>query len=235
MKILNRTQIKYIVIVAMLIDHIAWGFVPMDTVLAQAMHAIGRLTGPTMAFFIAEGYVHTRNVRRYAARLGVFALLSWIPFTYFEYGRLPIYYDNFGSLCFGFTPGVIYTLFLALLALIVIHSNALAEPTKLCLLMLLLLLSTFGDWAVFDILFVIVFDRYRKDPKRTWGYFCVLAILNILCGSSYTFQIGVFFVPILLGLFYNGKSGSKAAFHKWFFYVFYPLHLIVLGVIRWAL
>ena len=32
---------------------------------------------------------------------------------------------------------------------------------------------------------------------------------------------------------YNGKGGSKSAFNKWFFYVFYPLHLIILGILKW--
>lgn len=79
---LNRNQMKYLVIVAMLIDHIAWSFVPMHTVLGQIMHFIGRLTGPTMAYFLAEGYLHTRNVKKYVTRLGIFALLSWIPFIF---------------------------------------------------------------------------------------------------------------------------------------------------------
>ena len=61
---LNRNQIKYIVILAMLIDHIAWAFVPLASWQGQIMHMIGRLTGPTMAYFIAEGYVHTRSMPR---------------------------------------------------------------------------------------------------------------------------------------------------------------------------
>ena len=56
--ILNRNQIKYIAIIAMIIDHIAWAFVPITSVLGQVMHVIGRLTGPTMAFMIAEGHGH---------------------------------------------------------------------------------------------------------------------------------------------------------------------------------
>ena len=79
---LNRNQIKYVVILAMLIDHIAWAFVPRVSWQGQIMHMIGRLTGPTMAYFIAEGYVHTRSVKKYAKRLAIFAVISWIPFTF---------------------------------------------------------------------------------------------------------------------------------------------------------
>lgn len=49
------------------------------------------------------------------------------------------------------------------------------------------------------------------------------------------FQFGVLLVPIMLRFAYNGESGGRAAVHKWFFYVFYPLHLAVLGFLRWGL
>ena len=74
---LNRNQLKYLVALAMLIDHAAWAFVPTASPAGQLMHLFGRLTGPTMAFFLAEGYLHTRDVKQYALRLGLFALLSW--------------------------------------------------------------------------------------------------------------------------------------------------------------
>ncbi|MBS7258550.1 hypothetical protein [Methanobrevibacter gottschalkii] len=44
------------------------------------------------------------------------------------------------------------------------------------------------------------------------------------------FRLGIFLVPFLL-LFYNGKPGSKASIHKWFFYIFYPTHLIFIGIL----
>ena len=51
---LNRNELKYLVIIAMLIDHIAWAFVPTASLLGQIMHIIGRLTGPTMAYMLAD-------------------------------------------------------------------------------------------------------------------------------------------------------------------------------------
>ena len=59
---LNRNELKYLVIIAMLIDHIAWAFVPTASLLGQIMHIIGRLTGPTMAYMLADGYYYTRSV-----------------------------------------------------------------------------------------------------------------------------------------------------------------------------
>ena len=116
---LNRNQLKYLVIVAMLIDHIAWAFVPTTSLLGQVMHFIGRLTGPTMAYMLVEGYCYTRNVKKYALRLGIFALLSWIPFSYFEYGKI------------GLQFGVIYTLFLSLLGIWLWDKGNCAKPVKI--------------------------------------------------------------------------------------------------------
>ena len=99
MRKLNRNELKYLAIAAMLIDHIAWGFVPLQSAAGQLMHFVGRLTGPTMAFFLAEGCIHTSNRRRYGLRLAIFALLSWPCFSWFETGHP-----------FRLQFGVIYTL-----------------------------------------------------------------------------------------------------------------------------
>ena len=81
---LNRNQIKYLVIIAMIIDHIATAFLPDESILAMIMHFVGRFTAPTMAYFIVEGYYHTKSVKKYVIRLAVFAAVSWLPFSYFE-------------------------------------------------------------------------------------------------------------------------------------------------------
>ena len=56
---LTAFQLKLIAITAMLIDHLAWYYVDLDTGLGQLLHMVGRLTAPIMCFFIAEGYRHT--------------------------------------------------------------------------------------------------------------------------------------------------------------------------------
>lgn len=226
---LNRNQLKYLVIAAMLIDHIAWAFVPTDTVLGQVMHFIGRLTGPTMAYFIAEGYCYTRSFKKYALRLGIFAFLSWIPFVYFEFGTffpLPMF-------------GVLYTLFLGLMA-IRLWDSKLNTAVKVFGIIGLCILSLFGDWPVFDVLWCLFFFCYRNDPKEKWiaffwvGLVCCLSVLGNDPWWSGLWMIGIFMVPFLIKHCYNGQSGSKHPFHKWFFYIFYPAHLAVLGVLRWV-
>ncbi len=225
---LNRNQLKYLVIVAMLIDHIAWAFVPTTSLLGQVMHFIGRLTGPTMAYMLVEGYCYTRNVKKYALRLGIFALLSWIPFSYFEYGKI------------GLQFGVIYTLFLSLLGIWLWDKGNCAKPVKILGIIGLCILSLFGDWPIFDVLYALFLFVYRNNPKDKWMAFCIITLF--CCADIFfarpwwgaLFQFGIFMVPLLIQFCYNGKSGSKKPFHKWFFYVFYPAHLLVLGILRWV-
>jgi len=237
--IFNRNQLKYLAIAAMLIDHVAWSFVATDSLLGQLMHFVGRLTGGVMAYFVAEGYYYTRNVKRYALRLGIFALLSWLPFVYFDYGTLPLVITEEGVQCYPYF-GVLYTLFLSLLAIWLWDQGRCSQNMKILALVGICVLSVFGDWPIFDILFALIFFTYREKPVEKWSLFSAVAMLYCLISIledpwwAGLYSFGIFLVPLLLRFGYNGKSGSKHAFHKWFFYAFYPAHLAILGVLRWV-
>ena len=237
---LNRNQIKYIVIIAMLIDHIAWGFVDaINPLLGGMMHVIGRLTGPTMAYFVGEGYRYTRDVGKYQQRLAVFALISWFPYVWFERGHLPLYFEQ-GKLMFIPIQGVIFTLFLGLTAIRLCESEKVGKPLKITGIILLCLLSVIGDWAVMDVLGCLFVHIYRDKPKAKWTAFTLTFLLpnifvTLLAGfENMWYQLGVILVPLMLYFLYNGQCGSKAKIHKWFFYVFYPAVLLVLGLLRWV-
>lgn len=253
---LNRNQLKYLVIVAMLIDHIAWAFVPMDSVMGQFMHFVGRLTGPTMAYFVAEGYHYTRNVKKYALRLGGFALLSWAPFVYFEFGTMPVvlaeghpvmgagafqFYMESKNVTLAVYPmfGVLYTLMLGLLAIWLWDRGRCPVWCKKLGIVGLCLLSLFGDWPVYDVLFCLFLYRYREEPKEKWKIFCIITAfccIDMLFAApiwSGLYMLGIFMVPLLIHFCYNGESGSRKPVHKWFFYIFYPAHLLILGILRW--
>lgn len=238
---LNRNQIKYIVIIAMLIDHIAWGFVDaVNPLLGGVMHFFGRLTGPTMAYFVGEGYHYTKDVAKYQKRLGIFAIISWFPFVWFEYGVLPIYFEQ-GKPMIIPAQSVIFTLFLGLTAIRLWESSKGNKPIKVIGILLLCLLSCIGDWAFMNVLGCLFVHIYRNNPKAKWIAFTLTfllpnVLLLLLAGfSGMWFQFGVLLVPLMLYFLYNGKSGSKAGFHKWFFYLFYPAHLVVLAILRWGI
>ncbi len=161
-----------------------------------------------------------------------------------EFGTFPVYYFSQGGQAIIYpAQGVIYTFFLGLLALVVIHSERLKKPVKALLLVAIFLLSLIGDWLFFAIIWIIIFDRYRDDFKKQMIWFAATAILMelffILIGMTLAdslFQLGVLLAIVLL-YFYNGKRGGSEkfrTFNKWFFYVFYPLHMVILGVLKFC-
>lgn len=237
---LNRNQIKYLAITAMLIDHLAWGFVdPVYPALGQAMHFVGRLTGPTMAFFVGQGYQYTRDVGKYQLRLGLCALASWVPFVYFEFGFISFLHPTI-PYAFNLAQGVTYTLFLGLTAIRVWESTRLKKPVKVLLIAGLCLLSLPGDWPVMDVLGVLFVHVYRERPRAMWTAFTLTflipcAAMFLISPAGNWFQLGVLLPTLVLRFLYNGQGGSRRPVHKWFFYVFYPVHLVVLGVLRWGL
>lgn len=224
--------LKLIAIIAMVIDHIAWAFVPFGSVAGQAMHVIGRLTAPIMCFMVAEGYAHTRDPIKYAKRLGLFALISHIPYIYFESGGFPVIHQT----------SVMFPLFLGLVALIVRDSPKYEIAVKNMMLLIICLVAMIGDWGATAVIWIQVFYSFRHNRKEQMKYFsivsAVMIVLNIIVNASMggfwgsLFQLGVFLaVPLLMK--YNGvKKGGKA--YKWFFYIFYPAHLLVLAVLRYV-
>lgn len=234
---LPANALKLYAIFAMLLDHIAWAFVPAHSLSGQLMHIVGRTTIPIMCFFLSEGYAHTRSVPRYAGRLAAFAALSYLPFIYFETGSFPqgpsFFYLN-----------VLYTLLCCLLALCV-WDRVRNAGLKAALLLLLCLLSDLGDWGVYAVLFTLSFYANRGDfPRQAFWFFCsalamfILMVTQTLAAnpalpfstavSRNAMQLGVLLALPLL-FFYNGTRGGGG---KWAFYLFYPLHLLLLGVLQ---
>ena len=232
---MNRNQLKYLLIIAMLIDHIAWAFVPTASVLGQVMHFIGRLTGPTMSLLLGEGYYYTRDRKKYALRLGIFALISWIPFSLFETGK-------------PFMPalGMIFSLFIAFLTVWMWDKLKVPKAVKVILVIVACLITILGDWPIFAVLWALFSYIYREKPVSKWVSFGIVAffevaaigILPLLAGGDWTrelFQLGIILVPIVYIVFYGGRKGSNAPVHKWFFYIFYPGHLLILYLMKLAL
>ncbi len=222
---LNRNQLKYLAVTAMLLDHIAWAFVPTVSPAGQLMHAVGRLTAPVMLYFLAEGYVHTRSVRRYAGRLFLFTLISWVPCSLFDTGAWPAPYF-----------GMLFTMLLGLAAILVWDRSGMSLPGKTAVTLGLCALSLLGDWPVLGVLWPLGFCLLREDERKKWGFylvsagaFCLIVLLTL--GPRQLFQLGVFLAPPLLRC-YNGEAGSRAPFHRWFFYLFYPAHLLLLWLLK---
>ncbi len=242
---LSANALKYIAVIAMVIDHIGWAWVPTASVLGQLMHLIGRFTAPIMCFFIAEGYYHTRDVNKYLKRLFVFALISHFPFAFAEgVQSKPIWTENgsihFNEELFLSSTGVIFTLFLGLMALKIWQTEE-NKTKKILAVAAICFVSTVGDWMFFAVLWVLGFGIYHGNFKKQLLFYYMVACAEFLfiiafSGSTpmryYVWQAGIFLAPLWL-LLYNGERGRGGKFNKWFFYIFYPAHLVVIGILKW--
>ena len=230
---LNRNVLKYIAIFAMVIDHVGMMFVPISTFPGVLCRVFGRLTAPIMCLFLSEGFAHTSSRKKYGIRLGIFALVSQVPYAL-------AHYNTILKLDFN----MIFTLFLCFLILLV-YEYMPDSNLRWVLIGGLIGASFICDWGIFAPLYVLGFYIYREDRKGQLKAFITisigLVILNVaFClGQGYhwygeLWQLGVFlFIPVLF--LYNGERGSRAPFHKWIFYFFYPLHLLVLWLIKYIL
>lgn len=242
-KKLNANHLKLIAILAMTIDHAAWLLFPgyPREALPLLLHLIGRLTCPIMCYFIAEGYHYTRDVRRYTARLTILALVSHFAYVFASNGFqdwhsfLPFYYGGLLN-----QTGVVWSLLGGLLMLRVCDSGKLKEWAKILLVVLICLLTLPADWSCIAALCILSIGQNRGKPRAQilWCLFYVGLYALVYCLAIDPvyglLQLGVVLSVPLLKL-YNGKLGENPAVNrgmKWFFYLYYPLHLFLIGVLR---
>ena len=227
---LNRTQLKYIAAFAMLLDHIGMMFIPVSTPLGTLCRVIGRLTAPIMCMFLAEGFRHTKSKEKYAVRLFVFAVISQ-PFYAFAHGNTLMTADF----------NMIFTLFLSFVMLYCFEKFE-SDFLRILSVIVIVALSQFGDWGITAPLWVLGFYCFSNNKKKQTVFFLAVAVFWMLRATfnciekGYVWygeycQLGLFLFPFML-LSYNGEKGSSTKFSKWFFYIFYPLHLFVLKVIK---
>lgn len=212
--------LKLIAVAAMTVDHISAVFFPSEI----WMRLIGRLTMPIMAFLISEGYHYTRSVRKYLFRLLIFAIVSQVPYM----------------LAFGINNlNVMFTLAISVL-LLAIETSYMSNLLRVLLTFSLLLVSVFCDWSLFGVLFVYVFYRYRGNFKRQALSFCIVVVLQIAVHALMSFpsrnldyfvNAGTIAALPLLSL-YNLRRGRDV---RYFFYIYYPVHLAVLALLRYLI
>lgn len=199
------------------------------------LRLVGRLAFPIYCFLLVQGFLHTRSVKRYALRLGAFALISEIPFDLaFNNTLLSWSYNN-----------VFFTL---LIGLLVIWGVSKAEAffgsmtqagrsrilTGLGLTVSALVILACGmylaervfntDYAAAGV--VTIFVLYVLRRWKVPGY--VVAVLALTALTTVTMELFALLTAPLL-CFYRGRRGRSM---KYFFYIFYPAHLLVLVGLR---
>lgn len=231
LRVLNRDEIKYIAMLTMLLNHIAHIFLTEGTFLYEVLEDIGFFTAPVMCFFLVEGYGYTRSKARYGVRLFLFATLSQIPFR--------LAFPDSGM-------NMIYTLFCCFLILLVMEYVDIL-PLRRGLVLLLTLATLTGDWAVVaPVLTASLAACWGNRRRMAWCFggnaliFSMLNIQNYMLGGQgdWTFYavfhgalsgLGIIAAGVAVLVFYNGERAKRGrTFSQYFFYLFYPVHLLVL-------
>lgn len=243
-KILNSNQLKLIAIIAMTVDHIAWAMFDgyPTALLPLVMHIIGRLTCPIMCYFIAEGYHYTKNINKYTFRLFAFAFVSHFAYIFASNdfvdfkSFIPFYYGNFLN-----QTSVMWSLAWGLVMLRIADSKRIKSIYKVLLVILICIITLPSDWSCIAALCIMAIGTNRGDFRKqmSWMIFYValysLVYFFAIDKAYGILQMGVVFsIPVIA--MYNGKRGKNPKinkFMKWFFYIFYPAHLFVIGLINY--
>jgi len=227
---LNSDAIKIIAIIAMTIDHSAWTFFPgfRTDLPILSLHIIGRLTAPIMMFCIVEGYYHTRDIKKYILRLFILAF-----FSHFAYALLPTpgkMAMSQNDLNFFDQTSVIWAYSLGLLALTI--DKSIKNWYKHIIIGMCLIVAFIADWSSPAALSILYMGKAYGNVKKQMCWLMLfiamyaivyMIFLNVIYGIIQLFVILA--IPIICS--YNGQKGKI----KWFFYIYYPLHMIILGVI----
>ena len=211
-------QLKILALVTMFCDHFAVVFLIPRSDPYMVLRSVGRLAFPIYAFLLVEGFYHTRSVKRYAARLAVFALVSEIPFNLALSGRLWYWHAQ----------NVYFTLVIGLLMVAamdwLIHRGMRWQAMAAGLLAAAAAMVLRTDYDASGVLVIFFFYLYRQEKAAMC--IAVSAVLVLFIGGLECFGI-LALIPILL---YNGQKGA-ARINKFVFYGFYPVHLLLLWLV----
>ena len=231
---LPQEALKLIACITMFIDHFGVAIVPsLSTPHIVAMYyilrSIGRIAFPLYCFLLVQGMNHTRNPNKYILRLGIGILLAELPFDLALFGEWTWKSQN-----------VMVTL--ALGAVMLLCMQKVEKPWMKALLILPfaiiaeLLKADYGAGGIVMVAVFALFDRWYLQAVALLlvNLLLIPSVGVIIFGAVVSVQLLAIFAMIPIGC-YNGKKISRNSVLQWSFYLFYPVHLLVLGILKMLL
>ena len=231
-KKLNRDIIKYAAVFAMLLNHMAHVFLREGSLEYEICVAVGYFTAVTMCYFLVEGYQYTRSKKKYGQRLLIFAIISQVPYQ----AALGIRQLN-----------MLFTLLFCFLILVCLEYIQDSTERSVCVC-LLAAATCICDWGGLAAAFTVLFAQaYGSRRKLLYAYGVEYLLFSLVSAAEYAKTlswalavprgllegVGILASGVVIIFFYSGKrTGTGGRFSKWFFYVFYPMHLFALWVIN---
>lgn len=232
---LNSNQLKLIALFAMTVDHVTSVVVPgyPKTWWVLLLHIVGRLAAPIFWFMVAEGYAHTRNLKKYIGRLFAFAVISHFAYNFaFGIPFLPLQTTVFNQ------TSVIWSLAWGVVAVAVSEDAffPLKQWQKVGIILGICVISFCSDWSCIAVLAILeIYSSRGNLKKQTIGMMKWVAVYAAVYAVFIDRVYGLLQLFVLLVVpfvrQYNGDRGTWKGM-KWFFYLYYPAHLVVCGLIR---
>lgn len=241
MKKLNAFQLKVVAVIVMLMDHLYLMFPKNFPVW---FHPLSRFVAPLFAFLVVEGLFHTKSKFKYNCRLFGFAIFM----TFGNY----IINNIFASK--GITVGnnIFFTLAIGLTVLNLFHySKSKVGFKKIALSLFAIWLCGLGivgtEGGKILIPFMLISYFFRENTKKKIVVYSMLSLMLLFINygqydaiteslNMLIFNLDFLFISVVpFILLYNGERGPNTKFSKYLFYVFYPLHLWILAIVKFVL
>jgi len=240
---MTSSMLKVIACLLMLVDHVGAALFP-DAIF---LRVIGRLSFPIFAYLVSIGYSKTNSFSKYLCRLSIFAVLSQMPFSlaFSKHVRVSSFADFFRFLVGSPYPhlNVFCTLALGLIAIRIWDIENHKRDKIIAVLALgVIAESCYTDYGIYGVVMILAFYIFKENKIKTVISQSVIYVLfNVPQILLYIYKLPgakvelVWFIQALsllalLFIFrYNGKKGKDL---KFFFYAFYPVHLLIIGLIK---
>ena len=221
-KILNAWHLKLIMVVLMSLDHIRHieNIIPSDV--GFVINIVSRCVAPVFAFLVVEGIIHTSNLIKYIVRLFLFAGITFAG-------------SNILSIFLGrqwlLNTNVLIALAFSSLGIALIIWGKEKKKNILYVLSVICFATgfLFGEWGTIIVPFMVLTYFFQSKSLYKYigyGIICIIAVLI-------PFSEPYWFIALPFILLYNGERGLNTIFSKYFFYIFYPVHLWVLATINY--
>ncbi len=186
--------------------------------LPKSVEVLGRIAFPIFAFAISEGYKYTKNLKKYMLRIGAFGVLLQIPSWILGY---------------NYPLNIFFTLFIGLCLISILKNKLLNDIVKIiCMIMIFFITKKINlDYGLYGLFTILIFTFYSENKVKMIINFVILNVINIVKPSVFNLDFTQIYsllslIPIIL---YNGEKGKS---WKYFFYLFYPLHFLVIEGIK---
>lgn len=211
--------LKIIAIITMFIDHLGYAIFGKFSY----FNYIGRLSFPIFAFQISEGYIHTKNLKKYFLRLFLFALVSQIPYMLFH-----------SIISNGFYLNIFFTLLIGLLS-IYIYDKCKYKFLGIILSIFLALIAQYShcDYGAYGVAIILIFYMFKNNIITSNIFFILATSIRYFlpCIRSGIFPkeyLYLFTFTIISTFFFAAYNGKKGKDTKYLLYLFYPIHLILI-------